>query len=194
MKRITSYIMAFLLLLTLCSCGTQTEGRPSGDTSTKLGTETNTPEETMSSEEYSALLSKLNEDIYSQSVLLSNLGNYINSWWKAYENIGGTFTTEKAMSSAYEWLEKNSEYTEADIAEKNAEIQETYKSIIKANNGDSLLSDITERLKQQYTDYTSYYTLITEPSGDRNTFVSDYNDYTGDISSAYKTIAGLLTE
>lgn len=183
MKKFTSIILCAVFLLTLCSCGTAEKQQEAG---------TSTAADTMSNDEYSALLSKLNEDIYAQSVLLSNLGKYINSWWKSYENIGGTFTTEKAMDSAYEWLEKNSNYTEADIAKNHSDIQATYKKFIQADNNDRLLLDVAERLKQQYTNYTEYFSLVTTPGGDRNSFVADYNEYTQNISSSYETIGGLL--
>lgn len=192
MKRITAFLLIFALAVALCSCGTQSGSGPYEETTTKPGSENSAPDEAMSNDEYSALLSKLNEDIYAQSVLLSNLGKYINSWWKSYESIGGAFTTEKAMSSAYEWLEKNSDYTEADITKNHSDIQATYKKFIQADNNDRLLLDVAERLKQQYTNYTEYFSLVTTPGGDRNSFVADYNEYTQNISSSYETIGGLL--
>ncbi|MBQ9766468.1 MAG: hypothetical protein IJW18_09770 [Lachnospiraceae bacterium] len=167
-------------------------GGPYEETTTKPESENSVPDEEMSNDEYSALLSKLNEDIYAQSVLLSNLGKYINSWWKSFESVGGTFTTEKAMASAYEWLEKNSDYTEADITKNHSDIQATYKKFIQTDNNDRLLLDVAERLKQQYTNYTEYFSLVTTPGGDRNSFVADYNKYTQNISSSYETIGGLL--
>lgn len=187
MKRIFCTLLTAVLMFSLCACGTAEQTNKAADTN-----ETFSSGETMSNEDYSALLSELNESIYTQSVLLSNLGNYINSWWKSYESIGGTFTTEKAMTSAYEWLEKNSDYTEADIIKNHGDIQEIYKKFIQADNDDHLLLDVTERLKQQYTNYTEYFSLITAPGGSRNSFVADYNEYTQDISSSYDTIGGLL--
>lgn len=187
MKRIFCTLLTVALMFSLCACGTAEQTNKTADTN-----ETFSSGKTMSSEDYFALFSELNESIYAQSVLLSNLGNYINSWWKSYESVGGTFTTEKAMTSAYEWLEKNSDYTEADIIKNHSDIQEAYKKIIQADNDDRLMLDVAERLKQQYTNYTEYFSLVTAPSGNRDSFVADYNEYTQNISSSYDTIGGLL--
>lgn len=181
MKRILIAILTAALMFSLCACGTNRN----------KSTVTNQDVET-SNEDFSKILYDLNEEIYQQSVLLSNIGNYINSYWKTLDNMGGTLDPEKAIQNGYKWLSEKSEYTEKDISDNDIAISELYKNMLKASNKDALLNDICSRLQEQYTTYTKLYQTVTSPSGSRNDFIDDFNDSTGSITAAYEAIKGLL--
>ncbi|MCM1382794.1 MAG: hypothetical protein NC192_12725 [Muribaculaceae bacterium] len=189
MKQIILFLLAVTLTFSLCCCGKQSAKLD--ETSEQQITEESTVP-TISIEAYSERASKLNEDIYEASVIISNCGKYINSYWKTLENIGGTFKEESAIQSADEWLKKNSDESMDSIASAYKDIAELYKEVLRANISDPVATQITEKLISMYDLYCEFYSLVTNLSGSRNDFASTYNKCSKGIASEYESIKALL--
>lgn len=184
-SRFILIIVLLSILLTACSNG-------STDTPS-----TSTPETTAAQfdlDEYKKLVSFCVDEISDGAIALSNVVKYEYNYWKSINKLNGTFKSDKAVSSAMEWLEENSDYTETGIKSQYDSIASMYKEIISINIEGAEAEKIFEHLDELYDAYIELYNMGTSPSGDIDTFASRYNEYTDIVKSSVDKLDILLSE
>jgi len=144
-------------------------------------------------DEYKELVSKFNNDIMAQSLLLSNMGKWEYNYWKAYNSLDAKSPDFDSMTShAYELLVKNAEVGEEEIANNYKSISEQYKQIVVIDISGSEAGEIKESFKNLYDAYSSLYKMTTSPSGSLSSFSDNYNTYTDDIVKNNEMISLLI--
>lgn len=146
----------------------------------------------MDSAECKEFLSRLNEDINTQDIILANMGEYINTYWKNLENVNGTFEEDTAVENAYDWLAKKSDYTKDTVVNGYDDITSAYTEMLQITTDNPVLNDVIDRLKDEYSEYANFYTVVTAPGESRSSFIEKYNSCVNTLNTSYNTISGLL--
>lgn len=181
MKKPVALILSVILILGLCSCGNQNESNSK-------------PNEVESSvfdlSEYKETASAYRAETYQASIILSNMGNYENTYWKALGRLSDTM-----VDSAFEWLSENSEETQDTMAAANESISSAYKDLVLVDFGDDKeAAEIDAGIRSLYDGYSSLYTLVTEPTGSREDFVRELSQLIGDVGAANDDLLLFLPE
>lgn len=221
MKRSVLSILIPVCALSICACSGTPAGTTAAELSTVTAAETTettestasdqkklvlkpeSAEETtaadtesassnMDSAECKEFLSRLNEDINTQDVILANMGEYINTYWKNLENVNGTFEEDTAVENAYDWLAKKSDYTKDTVVNGYDDITSAYTEMLQITTDDPVLNDVIDRLKDEYSEYANFYTVVTTPGESRSSFIEKYNSCVNTLNTSYNTISGLL--
>lgn len=145
-------------------------------------------------EEYNAAVASFNDTLMENAVLLSNIAQFENSYWKNLIKLGGRVDYDDIVSKAYDWLEEKSGETEQSVEQSYNEICSQYKAIISMNVEGEGNARVSEKLDEIFEAYNSLYLLVTSPSGSNNNFVESYNDYTDTIVNANSMISTLLSD
>lgn len=52
--------------------------------------------------------------------------------------------------------------------------------------------DVIDRLKDEYSEYSNFYTVVTAPGESRSSFIEKYNSCVNTLNTSYNTISELL--
>lgn len=182
MKKLISALSAIILTAFLCSCSGST------NSSAPISQETSFPAFDLS--DYKADASAYMDLTYQASVILANIGNYENNYWKA---LG--YLSEDMPNRAFEWLEGNSEETRETVSASNEDISSAYESLILTDFGENTdAAEIDAEIRALYASYSTLYALVTEPSGTREDFVLSLSGLIEDVETTNNTLSGLLSE
>lgn len=120
---------------------------------------------------YKDLVADCRAKIKESGILLSNIGQWENNYWKAMGSL-----SDDMVGSAFEWLEEQSGENRDTVDSGYSDIRDTYKEIILLEVEGKEAEEIDEAFRGLYDSYSSLYRLVTEPSGSRSDFVDDFND------------------
>lgn len=182
MRKLFLLSLSMLLTVSLCSCG--------GSDDPLVSVESETSVVSFDLSAYQADVSAYKEATYQASIILANVGNYENNFWKALGRL-----SENMADSAFEWLSENSEETRDTVVASNDSISEAYNNLISTNFGeDPDASEIDVAVRMLYDRYSELYSLVTEPSGTRDAFVLSLSSLIEDIEAANDALTDLLSE
>lgn len=188
MKKTVSVLLLFITLLFF------------GCSSNELPAETVETESTeeiieLTFKEYSSMIEKSKTDIMENTIGLYNLGKYEYGYWSNYESLGSTPVDFKVLTEAsFEWLAENSEFNNSILEENLKLISSQYKEITFSNISNLNVEKISLTYDNMYTTYQKFYDLTMSPSGDIDSFSTNYNQYVADLKSYDSTLTTLLSE
>ena len=182
MKKLILLVLSTSLAISLCSCGKSAEPSASGAQES--------PPASFQLSEYKADAAAYRDLTYQASVVLANVGNYENNYWKALGRLN-----EDMPDKAFEWLSENSEETRETVSASNEDISSIYDALISTDfGGNTDASEIDAEVRALYDGYYALYSLVTEPSGTREDFVLSLSGLIEDVEAANDALSGLLSE
>lgn len=92
----------------------------------------------------------------------------------------------------YAMIDKSEEIETA--KEQYSKMEELYNRLKKVPDGveDKNIDEICDAVKELYNDYTDFYSLATDPSGNYNSFSSSNNEKTDALMSSYRALDNLV--
>lgn len=201
MRKSIVVILVIILVVVLCSCrktASDNIGQPDvairktagmseavkGESST-IGTD-----EQFDLESYKKMASEFRVSTYAASVVLSNMGNYENTYWKTL----GTLS-DSMVDAAFSWLAKNSDESQETVTANYEDIRAVYKELILIDFGDNAeASEIDAGVRALYDGYSELYNAVTRPSGSRAHFASHVSNLISEIQSANDDLLLFLPE
>lgn len=201
MKKLVFAALAIAIVLTLCSCKSNVsvaKERQYMSTSQSEGDQTqnaSTPAEIVDTESFD--LTAYKEDAsnfrvatYNASVILANMGNYENNYWKALGSL-----SDNMVDKAFDWLSENSDETKETVEANCESIRAAYKELILTDFGnDKEAAEIDTAVRALYNGYSELYDTILNPSGSRGYFASNVSDLISEIQSANDDLLLFLPE
>ncbi|MDR2572208.1 MAG: hypothetical protein LBD23_18185 [Oscillospiraceae bacterium] len=201
MKKITAFIICAVLCLSLVACGYngntefnlsngEAEVEPN-ETINEHNEETN--QNIMEWLEYKVLVAGLNDEIYTLSVMLNNMGNYQIKFWEAIISLGGGVNFTSLIESAYDWLERNGDYTQEQMESDFNYIANQYKEFVIINVTDLIALDARNYLIDLYNSFLSLYALVTSPAGSISNFTNNFDEYVRNIINLNNSLSVLVS-
>lgn len=201
MKKLVFAALAIAIVLALCSCKSNVsvaKERQYVPTSQAEGDQTqnaSTPAEIVDTESFD--LTAYKEDAsnfrvatYNASVILANIGNYENNYWKALGSL-----SDNMVDKAFDWLSENSDETKETVEANCESIRAAYKELILTDFGnDKEAAEIDTAVRALYNGYSELYDTILNPSGSRGYFASNVSDLISEIQSANDDLLLFLPE
>ena len=182
MKKLILLVLSTSLAISLCSCGESVELSASGVPES--------PPASFQLSEYKTDVAAYRDLTYQASIILANVGNYENNYWKALGRL-----SEDMPSKAFEWLSENSEETQETVSASNEDIGSDYDALISTDFGENAdAAEIDAEVRALYDGYSALYSLVTEPSGTREDFVLSLSGLIEDVEIAKDALSGLLSE
>lgn len=173
--------LALLMLLVGCSSAVNEPNGPKEDESTNA----------ISVEDYKELVQKLNDKILDATIPLGNMAKWELNFLKTLGR-----PSDNMSDSAFEWLEKESDYTETSVRETNIEISSIMIKI--SDNTDtspeSQMTDIFNQAVSLYENYTGLYETVTAAPSSVKAFAEDISTYFSAIPTDSEALAELLKE
>ncbi|MCI8633922.1 MAG: hypothetical protein HFE64_10655 [Lachnospiraceae bacterium] len=195
-KKLTICTLILALLFSFTAC---TSNNPEADSNSiiesSLTAESSLPPENeFDISAYTKLVEESRQAIEETAILLSNLGQYEYNYWNALNNVNGTMDYSSMVDSAFNWLLDKGNVSRDEVVQNYTTICNQYKEIIQIDIGtNSAASTIKNEYDTLYTNFDNYYRLVTDPSGDVNSFSDTFNTYTRAIESSNSKL-GLLTQ
>lgn len=92
----------------------------------------------------------------------------------------------------YAMIDKSEEIETA--KEQYSKMEKLYNRLKKVPDGveDENIDEICDAVKELYNDYTDFYSLATDPSGNYNSFSSSNNEKTDALMSSYRALDNLI--
>ena len=92
----------------------------------------------------------------------------------------------------YAMIDKSEEIETA--KEQYSKMGDLYNKLKKVPDGveDENIGEICDAVKELYNDYTDFYSLATDPSGNYNSFSSSNNEKTDALMSSYRALDNLI--
>lgn len=182
MKKLISCLSAIMLIFSLCSC--------SGSTNSTAPTSQETNPLVFDISEYKADVSAYRDLTYQSSIILANVGNYENNYWKTLGRL-----SDDMSDRAFEWLAENSEETQETVSASYEAIQSAYGDLTSADiDEEAEAAEIAAGVDALHVGYSALYELVTKPSGSREDFVQALSDLINDVEAANDTLSNLLSE
>lgn len=187
-RKFFSLILAGLMVVSLLGCA-----------SSNSGTNSEAPTQEIEKEEfdltaYKALVSACRADINAAGTMVANVGKYENSYWTAMNNVNGRVDSDKMVESAFSWFSENSDESRETVDAAYESIRQQYKDIALIEIEGKEAEEIDSAFRNMYDAYSSLYSIVTSPSGDRSNFVTSYNEYVGTITDSDEDLALFLDE
>lgn len=201
MKKSIVAILVAVLVLTLCACGSTTPDRATQPDSAvqepvkeeevnATAEEAVTEADTFDLESYKESASDFRTEAYAASVILANMGNYENNYWKAL----GTLS-DSMVDKAFTWLAENSDESQETVEADYESIRAAYKELILTDFGDNTeAAEIDAGVRALYDGYSEFYNTVLNPSGSRGDFASHVSDLISEIQSANSDLLLFLPE
>ena len=142
--------------------------------------------------DYRDTVSACNDLIMDEAVLLSNMGRYEYSYWSNLTKLGGTVDYEKISSKALEWLAEESDVDSGIVQENYTAICGQYRDIINTPISGIEADNIYKNFSELFDSFNRLYLLVTDPSGDINTFYESYNHHVENIKNSSSILEALL--
>ena len=201
MKRLAFAALAIAVVLALCSCTSNVSvATERQDVSTSQSEEdqtqnASTPADIVDTESFDLAVykedaSNFRVSTYNASVILANMGNYENNYWKALGSL-----SDNMVDKAFDWLSENSDETRETVEANCESIRAAYKELILTDFGsDKEASEIDAAVRSLYSGYSELYDTILNPSGSRGYFASNVSDLISEIQSANDDLLLFLPE
>lgn len=189
-KKVISVILCFFLILTFAACG-QT---PIVETEleTTVPTTTAPTEPPFDIDEYKRDIKNCCSEMKSSTIFLSGMAEYENNLWKSLVQFSGTVTSEKLFSSTCEWLETEG-WSKSVVEAQYSKISKSYKEIITTEIDGAESEEIKAVFNEYFDAYIKLYNLVFSPSGTREEFVNNCNDYISIIETSQSKLDILLS-
>lgn len=192
--RKTTYLNFLIILIALVSIFISGCTNDNDNEETTTPTETTAPTDpTFDIDEYKDLVSGCVDELSNGSIVLLNVVKYEYTYWNSLNKLSGTFKPDKVVSAAMNWLEENSNYTEAGIHSQYEDIALMYKEIIAFSTEGNEAQKIFESLDELYDAYIGLYNMATSPSGTITNFASNYDSYYEIVNSCTTKLETLLS-
>ncbi len=201
MKKSIVAILIAALVLTLCACGSTTPDRATQPDSAvqepvkeeevnATAEEAVTEADTFDLESYKESASDFRTEACAASVILANMGNYENNYWKALGNL-----SDSMVDKAFTWLAENSDESQETVEADYESIRAAYKELILTDFGDNTeAAEIDAGVRALYDGYSELYNTVLNPSGSRGDFASHVSDLISEIQSANSDLLLFLPE
>lgn len=177
MKRIA---LALTLLMLLAGCSGTTEEMPADETN-----------DTISIEDYKQQVTDLNDQILNASIPLGNMAQWELNFMKTLGR-----PSDDIVDRAFEWLEKESDYTETGVKDTCTEIASLVKEI--SDNTDtspeSQMIDIFNQTVSLYDNYIGLYETVTTVPASVTVFAEDISTYFPSIPAESEALADMLKD
>lgn len=149
------------------------------------------PTATISIESYKGLVEELNDQILGTTIPLGNMAKWELNFLKALGK-----PSEDIADRAFEWLEKESDYTEIGIKEANVAISSLMIEISDSTDTspESQMIDIFNQAVSLYENYTGLYKTVTTSPSSVKAFAEDVSTYFSAIPIDSEALAELLKE
>lgn len=177
------FIFVFALLIFLVGCSsTANEPNESNEVETK---------DVISIEEYKEKVEELNDQILNASIPLGNMAKWELNFLKA---LG--IPSDDMADRAFEWLGKESDYTETSIKEANIEISSIMIEISNSTDTspESQMIDIFNQAVSLYENYTGLYETVTTAPSSVKSFAEDVSTYFSAIPVDSEALTELLKD
>lgn len=198
--RKTTYLNFLIILIALISIFISGCTKDNDNEKTTTPAATTTPTETTAPTEpqfdidaYKKLVSDCVDELSNGSIVLLNVVKYEYTYWNSINKLSGTFKPDKVVSAAMNWLEENSNYTEAGIHSQYEDIALMYKEIIAISTDGNEAQNIFESFDELYDAYIGLYNMGTSPSGTIDTFASNYDNYYEIVEACTAKLETLLS-
>lgn len=185
-------ILCLLLSFSLDGCGkNKPDLSPPDDidTSTVADEATDIP---FDIESYKNTISSYCEAVMDESLILYNMGRYQYSYWENLDKLQGNIDYDSLVSNTYDWLAKENEMSQDDIENNYSEICALYQEITIIDGEKNDIEEIQTAIKDLHSTFESFYHLITNPSGDIESFATHFNDYVTEIKAQNDNISVLI--
>lgn len=171
----TTFLATIVLVLFLAGCGSPSQSNAS-PSSTAFDLDT-----------YKALVSSCREEINAASLILANTGSYENTYWKALGSL-----SDDMVDRAFAWLAENSEETRETVDSTYNDIRAAYKEIILNEIEGKEAEEIDSAFRGLYDAYCEMYSLVTQPSGSRESFAQSLSKLIDDIGDYDESLSLFL--
>lgn len=174
------FVFSLILLVFLVGC--------SNTTSAPIESDANN---VVSIEDYKQMVEELNNQILSASVPLGNMAQWELNYMKALGK-----PSDDIVERAFEWLEKESDYTEINVKEVNSDISAIMIEISDSTDTspESQMVDIFNQAVSLYENYTGLYETVTTVPSSVNSFAGDISTYFPAIPSDSEALTALLED
>ena len=201
MKKSILAILIAALVLTFCACGSATAdsaAQPDSaaqETAKEAEVNATIEEATVETDKfdldaYKESASNFRSEAYAASVILANIANYENNYWKAAGSL-----SDGIVAAAYKWLAQNSDESQETVETDNEDIRIAYKDLILTDFGDNAeAAEIDTGVRALYDGYSELYNTVLNPSGSRGHFASNVSDLISEIQSANDDLLLFLPE
>ena len=201
MKKSIVAILISIFVLIFCACGSTT---PDSATQPDSAVQESAKEEEVNAaaeevvaeadkfdlEAYKESVSDFRSEAYAASVILANMANYENNYWKAAGSL-----SDGIVAAAYKWLAQNSDESQETVETDNEDIRIAYKDLILTDFGDNAeAAEIDTGVRALYDGYSELYNTVLNPSGSRGHFASNVSDLISEIQSANDDLLLFLPE
>lgn len=132
--------------------------------------------------------------LFNLSMLISladieTVGNDISSYWKDYIYNKKYLSVDDAVQSA---LNKNKSLIET-INKNKITIESDYKKLLSLpDENDSELIEIKAKIKELYSEYYDFYDIVITPTGNYNSFRTEFTSHDGSAIKKYDELNTLL--
>lgn len=180
MKKLV-FALALLVFLVGCSNTSNEPNESKADEPTAV----------ISIEDYKKLVEELNDQILNATIPLGNMAKWELNFLKTLGR-----PSDDIVDSAFEWLEKESDYTETSIIETNIEISSIMKEISDNTDtsSESQMIDIFNQVVSLYENYTGLYETVTTAPSSIKEFAEDVSTYFSAIPTDSEALTGLLKD
>lgn len=177
----TVLILSFVALMLLAGCS---GGTSETDESAGL-------ENTISIEDYKQKVTELNDQILNATIPLGNMAQWELNFMKTLGR-----PSDDVADRVFEWLEKESDYTETGVKDANIEIAAAMKYI--SDNTDtspeSQMVDIFNQTVSLYENYMGLYETVTTAPDSVKAFAEDVSTYFPAIPADSEALTELLSD
>lgn len=132
--------------------------------------------------------------VLSSGSTLEDIGNEIQKSWRAYvksERYNGRYyySVDDAISAAL----SNSSYDVSSVKNADSSIESLYKKLLTVpDTSNQELLEIKDAVKDAYKAYQNMYDCIISPSGNYNTWTSDFGDVDSDLADTIRDLGNLV--
>lgn len=149
------------------------------------------PTNAISVEDYKELVQELNDKILEATIPLGNMAKWELNFLKTLGR-----PSDDIADRAFEWLEKESDYTETGVKEINIEISSIMIEISNSTDTspESQIIDMFNQAVSLYENYTGLYETVTTAPSSVKTFAEDVSTYFSAIPTDSEALTELLKE
>lgn len=192
MKRVFCLILVlFTIYSCLSGCSDPDEQAPS-EMITEVFTEAPTETIVFDIEEYKDDARKYSEILISNAILLNEIVQYQAEYWKSLEALSGSVSAQKLFDKGMEWSLTNKGYGQEFIEYQHEDIKDRYQDIVSQDNLTKEAEEIEQLIKELFDVYLGFYGLAFSPSGSREEFVNNNNNFVEDFSRIVSKLDAFL--
>lgn len=159
MKKIVLFALAFALIL--CGCAAPAQPVDAPDESKQEVEQTAEPAPAFDLDAYKSAVDQFRKDVLKNTISIGNMAKYEMNYMDAMTEISGSIDSDKAVESAYEWLQSESGVSAADIEAANEIIRKEYANLIVVEIEGKEAQELDTYVRSMYDNYTELYKAAT---------------------------------